>query len=82
MLDFRKIRHVLSDGEPRSFYRLAEELVGARSLSDFTWTALLSQELEKELPANGGFHIENGLVSLPRRSRLDECLPTRTPLSG
>lgn len=72
MLDFRKIRHVLADGEPRSFYRLAEELVGARSLSDYTWTALLTQELEKELPAHGGFHIENGLVSLPRGARLDE----------
>lgn len=72
VLDFKRIRHLLSDGEARSFYRLAEELVGAKALSDYAWTALLSQELERELPAHGGFHIENGLVSLPRGARLDE----------
>ena len=72
MLDLDKIRQVLADGQSRSFYRLAEELVGANALSDYTLTVLLAQQLENELPTHGGFTIENGLVGLSGAARLDE----------
>ena len=72
MLDLDKIRQVLADGQSRSFYRLAEELVGANALSDYTLTVLLAQQLENELPTHGGFTIENGLVALSGAARLDE----------
>lgn len=74
VLDRARIKKILSENGPMSFYRLAEEMVTTRNLSDFHWIALLAQDLERELPSVDGVTIENGLVSISAPpARLDEC---------
>jgi len=71
MIDFEKIRRILTSTGSLSFYGLAERYVGTRDLCDFTWVQLLARDFERVLPTLEWLDVRSGLVSLAPSAKME-----------